>query len=76
MWLYNNQSKQQRKHFANRLFVITYQKDGQHWKLKAEISLLRQAITKYVATFEVSKLETLQFSATESAVSDIIWVEQ
>lgn len=75
-WFYNQQSKQQREHYANRLFIVTHKSDGNHWKLKAEISLLEQAITKYVATFEDAKLETLHFSKTKNVLSDIIWVAQ
>jgi hypothetical protein len=37
-WLYKNQSQQQRKHLKNRLFIVLYSSDGEHWKLKAEIS--------------------------------------
>ncbi len=75
-WLYNNQSQQGRKHLANRLFIIVYDKNGNHWKLKAEISLLQQAINNYVATFEPDQLTTLKFSENQMALSDIIWVTQ
>lgn len=72
-WFYKHQSQQQRQHFENRLFVVTYAEDGEHWKLKAEISLLKQCIQKYVSTFDASKLIKLQFKEKE-AFSDIIWV--
>lgn len=75
-WLYINQSQQGRKHHANRLFIIVYDKSGKHWKLKAEISLLQQAISNYVATFEPKQLTTLKFSENQTALSDIIWVTQ
>ncbi|MCS7053845.1 MAG: hypothetical protein NZM09_08930, partial [Ignavibacterium sp.] len=32
-WFYKNQSQQQRKHFANRLFVVVYSESGEHWKV-------------------------------------------
>lgn len=75
-WLYENQSRQQRNHFANRLFIIVYAEDKEHWKLKAEIGLLKSAITNYVATFNASNLVTLYFKNKENAVSDIIWVQK
>ncbi len=71
-WLYKNQSQQQRKHLENRLFIVTYAEDGEHWKLKAEIRLLKQCIQKYVSTFDASKLEQLQLN-NKSIYSDIIW---
>ncbi|HET8837688.1 MAG TPA: hypothetical protein VFM82_01685 [Flavobacteriaceae bacterium] len=71
-WLYNNQSQESRKHFENRLFLIVYAQNGAHWKLKSEISWLKSIILNYVATFDASKLKTLEFP-TNKAVSDIIW---
>ncbi|UJH90222.1 hypothetical protein LZ575_15205 [Antarcticibacterium sp. 1MA-6-2] len=49
LWLYKNQSAQQRQHYANRLFLIVFSEAGNHWKLKAEISWLKQIVTEYVA---------------------------
>ncbi|WP_240462923.1 hypothetical protein [Mesonia aquimarina] len=75
-WFYKNQSQQQRKHFGNRLFIIVYAENGEHWKLKAEISWLKQVILKYVATFDASKLKKLEFDNQQSALATIIWAHQ
>ncbi len=75
-WLYNHQSQQGRKHLANRLFIIVHNKNGNHWKLKAEISLLQEGISNYVTTFDQNKLASLKFSENQSALSDVIWVTQ
>ncbi len=72
-WLYQNQSRQGRFHLENRLFLMVYADDGQHWKLKAEISRLRAVIENYVANFEVSQLKKLEFQNGKSAFSDLIW---
>lgn len=72
-WLYVNQSAQQRQHFSNRLFLIVFSGTGQHWKLKAEISFLKQVIENYVATFESSKLKQLEIQPQKIILSDIIW---
>lgn len=72
-WLYENQSTQQRHHFENRLFLVVYAKNGQHWKLKAEISWLKQIIEKYVTTFETSQLKRFEFHPGKTTFSDIIW---
>ena len=50
-WLYKNQSQQQRKHLKNRLFIVLYSSTGEHWKLKAEISWLKERIEKYMKGF-------------------------
>ncbi len=73
-WLYNNQSTQQRHHFKNRLFIVVYDKNGDHWKLKAELSLLQQAIKKYSLNFNADKLQKLTFTPRSQTVSDLIWV--
>lgn len=74
MWLYKNQSSQQRQHFKNRLFIVlvnTNNKD-EHWKLKAEISWLKQLISTYLLNFNRSKLITLSLK-DKPIFADIIW---
>jgi hypothetical protein len=72
-WLYKNQSQQQRKHLKNRLFIVLYSSDGEHWKLKSEISWLKERIEKYMIGFNPHYLLKFQFEKNESAISDIIW---
>ncbi len=72
-WLYKNQSKQSRFHLENRLFLIVYAEDGQHWKLKAEIYFLKQVIEKFVDTFENSQLKEFQFQQGKTTLADVIW---
>lgn len=72
-WLYQNQSKEQRQHFENRLFLIVYAEDGQHWKLKAEISWLKGVIEAYLISFKTDGLKKIEFQTGKSALSDIIW---
>ena len=75
-WLYKNQSTQKRHHFKNRLFIIVFDKNGEHWKLKAEISLLKKAIQKYVASFQTEQLHSFKFADGQTTLSDIIWVSK
>lgn len=72
-WLYTHQSTQGRQHFANRLFLMVYSENGDHWKLKAEISWLKKIIEDYVANFEKDKLHKLEFQPGKPVFSDIIW---
>ncbi|PZD79099.1 hypothetical protein [Mesonia sp. K7] len=71
-WLYQNQSQQGRKHLKNRLFLVVYQQDQQHWKLKAEIKWLSTRIKNYVFTFDAARLTKLNFKENH-AFADIIW---
>ena len=73
-WLYKNQSEQQRKHLKNRLFVVLYSPDGEHWKLKAEISWLKERIEKYMEGFNPNYLLKFQLEKDHYTLSDIIWV--
>jgi hypothetical protein len=74
LWLYKNQSKQQRYHTKNRLFVVVYETNQEHWKLKAEIGLLKTTIQNYLSNFDARKLQKFNFTAQTQTVSDIIWV--
>lgn len=75
-WLYKNQSGQKRYHLKNRLFLVTYNKNGDHWKLKAEISMLKRAIQEYVASYQKEQLHTFVFAEGQQTLSDIIWVSK
>lgn len=66
-WLYENQSKQQRYHLGNRLFVVLYAKNGEHWKLRARLTDIHKIIKDYVETFDEKSL--IRFS-----IQDTQWV--
>lgn len=70
--LYLNQSKQQRFHMKNRLFVIVYNKNWEHRKIKSELTFLKKIIYKYLDDFDIQKLEKFKFD-WENVFSDIIW---
>ncbi len=74
-WLYYNQSQQQRKHLRTRLFIVLYDKRGEHWKLKSEILWLKQIIVNYVNNFDESRLFKFRFVDKIDTFSDIIWAE-
>jgi len=73
LWLYKHQSQQQRKHLKNRLFIVLYSADGEHWKLKAEISWLKERIEKYMEGFNPHYLLKFQLEKNHETISDIIW---
>ncbi len=72
-WLYKNQSTQKRHHLKNRLFIVVYDKNGEHWKLKAEISLLKNVVEDYICSYKKEQLQSIKFADGKSALSDIIW---
>jgi hypothetical protein len=72
-WLYKNQSQQQRKHLKNRLFIVLYSKDGEHWKLKSEIMWLKDRIEKYMQGFNPNYLLKFEFEKDKETLSDVIW---
>lgn len=73
VWLYKNQSQQQRKHFKNRLFIVLYSSDGEHWKLKSEISWLKERIEKYMKGFNPHYLLKFLLEKNHETLADIIW---
>lgn len=72
-WLYKNQSSEQRQHFSNRLFLIVFAENGEHWKLKAELIWLRKIIEEYSKDFNTSQLKRFVFTLGKTTYSDIIW---
>lgn len=73
-WFYNNQSSQKRQHFKNRIFVVVHSNRGDHWKLKAELELIKTEIHNYVSKFSVEQLYSFTFAEGTKTFSDIIWV--
>ncbi len=73
IWLYKHQSQQQRKHLKNRLFIVLYSSDGDHWKLKAEISWLKERIEKYMEGFNPHFLLKFQLEKNQETLADVIW---
>jgi hypothetical protein len=73
-WLYQNQSKEQRQHFKNRLFIVLINGENYevHWKLKAEIMWLKKIISTYLSKFDSAKLQTFTFE-NKTVYADIIW---
>lgn len=72
-WLYEHQSQQQRKHLKNRLFIVLYFSDGEHWKLKAEISWLKERIEKYMVGFNPHFLLKFSLEKDQYTLADVIW---
>ena len=73
LWLYKHQSQQQRKHLKNRLFIVLYSSNGEHWKLKAEISWLKERIEKYMSGFNPHYLLKFPLEKNHETISDVIW---
>jgi hypothetical protein len=72
-WLYKNQSQQQRKHLKNRLFIVLYSYNGEHWKLKAEILWLKGRIEKYMRGFNPHFLLKFNLEPKHQTLADVIW---
>jgi len=73
LWLYKHQSQQQRKHLKNRLFIVLYSSDGEHWKLKSEIAWLKERIEKYMEGFNPLYLLKFPLEENQETLSDVIW---
>jgi len=74
-WLYENQSQEGRKHLKNRLFIVLHDNLGEHWKMKAELSLMKIYIDEYINNFNLNKLETFNFGDGD-IYSDIIFIRR
>lgn len=72
-WFYTHQSQQRRKHRENRIFIVLYASDGQHWKLKAELHWLESLVRTYLDGFDASKLHRFTFEGKKETAADVIW---
>ena len=74
LWLYTHQSREQRMHLKNRLFLVFYNRNSQeHWKLKAEIGLIQLEVVNYLDRFSKHTLHKISVNNSK-VVSDIIWI--
>lgn len=73
-WLYTNQSKDGRFHLKNRLFVVLYNSNGEHWKLKANLSEIEKAVSHYLNNFDIAQLIKLELKNGTTTCSDLIWI--
>lgn len=75
-WLYRHQSQQGRQHFENRIFIVLYDSvTRQHWKMKAEIELLKKSIDAYLQNFSRAQLQELRFDKG-NVLTDILWIKK
>ena len=72
-WLYGRQSRGSRYHTANRLFIVLHHFSGQHWRLKAELGLIRAAVEKWLSAPRLRRVYLAGIGVVES---NIIFVEQ
>jgi len=74
-WLYDNQSKEQRQHYKNRLFLVVYDsgKYKRHWTIKSEIKLIKNKVENYVLNFNKENLIKININGNE-ILSDVIFI--
>jgi len=52
---------------------VLYSPDGEHWKLKAEISWLKERIEKYMLGFNPDYLLKFNLENDHITLADVIW---
>jgi len=74
-WLYRNQSNEGRMHFRNRLFIVLYDSiNFEHWKLKAELTMLESVIDNYINNFVFKNVQMFHLKDGTKVFSDVIWM--
>jgi len=79
-WLYKNQSKEQREHYSNRIFVVLINKEDpkKSWKMKAEIEKIKSEIYSYMSYINNGQKSFFNFHDKKKNIrfsSDIIVVK-
>lgn len=71
-WLYEHQSRGQRCHYANRLFLVLHAANGQHWKRKAHLNDIQHTVRDYLAVADFAALPPLRVNG-HTVTADIVW---
>jgi hypothetical protein len=75
-WLYRRSKRENRSDPKNFIFLLFYRRDGEHWKMKAEILLLERLICHYLDPLDIQKVTHLHFFNNKTSYSDLIWCVQ
>jgi len=75
-WFYTEQSRTKRNLNQNRLFIIVYDQNGEHWKMKSDLTSFKEAIDNFMKSYNKDDLHTITFDDGTTALSSIIWIER
>ena len=74
-WMYNNQSKQGRKHFGNKIFIVCDGGDKHSsMMLKSNIEKLSEGISKFMEYYQNKNFNVVKIDENE-VYSDIIYIK-
>ena len=59
-WLSKDASNQQHSKAKHRLFLVLHQNDGEHWRLKAELSWIKTRVDLYLDSYKEINLTTIK----------------
>lgn len=72
-WYYRKTQASSTAEQYNQLFIILYQRDGEHWRMKAEFPMLSKFINSYLDNFDIHKTIRLHLFGDKMNYADIIW---
>lgn len=72
-WLYRRMRKNHRRDIKNEIFVIFYQRNGEHWRLKAELGLIEKVVFNFLNEFDVHRVLRLHLNENKTSYAEIVW---
>ncbi len=75
-WLYRKIKRHSIQEIPNQIFVILYQRDGEHWKLKAELSKLKEIVDNYLNEFDIHRTVRVHIIDNTVNYADTLWFIQ
>lgn len=74
-WFYENQSREQRYHTANRLFIVCcdLNEPERNWQLKRELTTWKPLIKQYIALFDLENIPEIEI-VKDKIKSDLIFL--
>lgn len=73
-WLYHKTVNNHATFFKNHIFIMLYNRDGEHWTLKAELQKIGKKLKGYLDQFDVHRSFRLHFAENKLCYADVIWL--
>lgn len=72
-WLYRKFIHRPHQQGHNAIFIIFYHRNGEHWKLKAQLSGLKRTVHSYLDNFDLYRLLRIHFPDNRFFYTDVLW---
>lgn len=73
-WLYRRTLRNAPNLIPNKLFIIFYRQNGDHWKGKAELHTMKKIVDRYLTNFDLHQLFRIHLPDNRLIYTDVLWI--